>query len=347
MAKKKIPFHVTYLFREAKERGYQTSISKTVSAQHKNCYHITNPRTKRTMTIIGSNYYPDLSYYGYFITAHKFTTYNILRQAHRYNPRQPKTASFTSAAQAVRIWRDMFHEKSVVIKPESGQLGGDVYIKESRKSKIEKLAASILKRHQGAGLIQEHKPGKDLRVHAVGGRLFAAAVRVPANVRGDGKHTIAELIDIKNKNRKKEHSYFGTIAVTAATKRLLAEQRASLTTVLPRGATIHLKRAANISLGGDLYDVTDQCASDMDKMIQRLSSLFQVQNFGLDFMIRHNHTGTIYCRDVYLLEINAPGLWMAHQLARGAQRNVAAAILDAYFYPASFDPKSNKYITNA
>ena len=49
-------------------------------------------------------------------------------------------------------------------------------------------------------IVERYLPGADYRLLVVGNRLSAAARREPAQVVGDGTHTVAELVEIENKN---------------------------------------------------------------------------------------------------------------------------------------------------
>jgi cyanophycin synthetase len=49
-------------------------------------------------------------------------------------------------------------------------------------------------------IVERYLPGADYRLLVVGNRLSAAARREPAQVVGDGKHSVAELVELENKN---------------------------------------------------------------------------------------------------------------------------------------------------
>ena len=49
-------------------------------------------------------------------------------------------------------------------------------------------------------LIEEFIEGTEYRFFVIEGKTHAVLLRVPANVKGDGQHTIRELVEIKNKN---------------------------------------------------------------------------------------------------------------------------------------------------
>src|SRR5699024_6318590 len=52
-------------------------------------------------------------------------------------------------------------------------------------------------------VVEQHVNGKEYRVYVVEDQVIAAYNRIPANIMGDGVHTIEELIDLKNRERRK------------------------------------------------------------------------------------------------------------------------------------------------
>ncbi len=52
-------------------------------------------------------------------------------------------------------------------------------------------------------LVEENVQGKDFRFLVVGTHLVAAACRIPAQVTGDGVHTVAELVARENTNPRR------------------------------------------------------------------------------------------------------------------------------------------------
>src|SRR5690625_513319 len=100
--------------------------------------------------------------------------------------------------------------------------------------------------------------GADYRVFVIEDRVVAVARRWPASVTGDGVHSVAELVDLKSKERRKL-PYIRNIGfkLTPAMHIHLAQQGLSSNTVPERGARVQLLAIANISVGGDSEDVTE------------------------------------------------------------------------------------------
>lgn len=290
------------------------------------------------MIVIGQNEYPDLSHTAKYFTKHKFLTYELFKKE---SIPTPKTFCFHSLDEFQWLWESEFHLNRVVIKPENQGLGRDVFL-ETHESMVLNAAKSILEKYQGRGIIQEFVHGHDLRIQSVGGKFFAACRRIPANVVGDGLHTVQELVHQKNR-LKSLFKAKNLIIVTKETHALLAEQGIKYKAVPEAGRHIRLRKAANVGVGGDPMDVTEAVHPDYHRLLEKLSEKLGMKNFALDFVVE-DESKPLSAGRSFLLEINAPSMWGLHHFANGTKRNVALGILDAHFHPQHFNPKALKYL---
>ncbi len=93
-----------------------------------------------------------------------------------------------------------------------------------------------------------------------GERLVAAARRVPAQVIGNGKSTVRELVaEVNNDPRRSDgHStVMSFITLDAVAEAVLAQQGFHADSVPPAGHIVLIRRNANLSTGGTACDVTD------------------------------------------------------------------------------------------
>ncbi|MHC5831787.1 MAG: cyanophycin synthetase, partial [Nostoc sp.] len=93
------------------------------------------------------------------------------------------------------------------------------------------------------------------------GKLVAVAERVPAHVIGNGRSTIAELIEETNldPNRGEGHDNVLTkIELDRTSYQLLERQGYTLNSVPPKGTISYLRATANLSTGGSAVDRTDE-----------------------------------------------------------------------------------------
>ena len=78
---------------------------------------------------------------------------------------------------------------------------GRVALGHRRLKIIEDAALARAREQHPEVLIEQHAQGDDLRLVVIDGRVVAAALRVPAEVTGTGRHTIRELIEAQSRRR--------------------------------------------------------------------------------------------------------------------------------------------------
>ncbi|MFC4871574.1 hypothetical protein [Negadavirga shengliensis] len=95
---------------------------------------------------------------------------------------------------------------SVVVKPPNGVKGDGVTLGIKNQKDFKKAffkAAAYSPGTEGEVLVENFFKGFDYRVIMVDGKVFSVHHKMPANVTGDGKATIQELIKRKNSERNK------------------------------------------------------------------------------------------------------------------------------------------------
>ena len=110
-------------------------------------------------------------------------------------------------------------------------------------------------------LVEQFAPGNDYRLLVVGGKLVAAARREPAQVVGDGVHTIAELVEIVNMDPRRGEDHATSLSKIQLDADLAGRAgRPGLDAPLdpPAGQRVLIRRNANLSTGGTAIDVTDR-----------------------------------------------------------------------------------------
>ena len=116
------------------------------------------------------------------------------------NIRVPKGEEYTSIEEA-KVKSDKFIGKPIVIKPKSTNFGIGISIFTEGASKDDMIKAfEIAFENDKTVLIEEFIKGKEYRFLVIGDKVAGILHRVPANVIGDGKSTIAELVEIKNQD---------------------------------------------------------------------------------------------------------------------------------------------------
>ena len=109
-------------------------------------------------------------------------------------------------------------------------------------------------------MIEDYLVGTEYRFFVLGDETLAVLLREPANVIGDGQHTVAELVAAKNEHPLRgdgSRTPLKKIALGDIEKLQLKEQGLTVDSVPEKGRKVQLRANSNISTGGDSIDMTD------------------------------------------------------------------------------------------
>ncbi|MER3431406.1 MAG: cyanophycin synthetase [Blastocatellia bacterium] len=224
-----------------------------------------------------------------------------------------------------------------VIKPLDGNHGRGATV--GIKSLEEARAAwERAKEYSRWIIVEQQLQGSDFRALVVNNRLIAVAQRIPANVVGDGRHTIRELIDIVNADPRRGYGHENVltqIEIDGQTVRLIKNAGYDLDSVLPEGERLYLKTTANISTGGTAIDVTDEVHPKNVFLFERIARIIGLDVAGID-IIAPNVSEPLKENGGGVIEVNAaPGFRMHLAPSDGIGRNVAEHVVNMLFPPGT------------
>src|SRR5690625_4384533 len=214
----------------------------------------------------------------------------------------------------------------LVAKPTFDSLGKGVTTNIKNESEVVDSINHIKNIGYDDVIIEEYFEGVDYRLYVVGDKVVGGTKRIPANVVGDGQHTIKQLIELKNKEREK-NPYLSTrlINIDEGTVRNLHKQNLTLKSILSVNERLFLKDAANVSAGGDTIDVLEKLSPEIKNIaVKALNAIPGLHHAGIDILIRDGKCTVI--------EINSTADISMHIFPMtGESRNVPASIIDYYF----------------
>ncbi len=221
----------------------------------------------------------------------------------------------------------------VVIKPHDGHQGKGVTTNIANQAELAE-AFDRAKAISDRVIVERYLAGQDYRLLVVDGNFVAAAKRLPAKITGDGQHTIAQLIDIENRNPDRGYGHENVMTrlkVSSVTEHLLSKAGYTMETVLQDGEVFYLELTANLSTGGSAEDVTERVHKSNRFMAERIASIIGLDIAGIDVMAP-TLAKPIAKGGGAVIEVNAaPGLRMHLAPAKGKARNVAKPIIDMLF----------------
>lgn len=204
--------------------------------------------------------------------------------------RVPQGFDYRDKEQALSDF-DLFSGKAIVIKPKSTNFGlGITILKENNKEEVYRRAVEIAFSHDNSILIEEFVRGKEYRFFVIDNQVCGILHRVPANVKGDGKNSIRELIIEKNKDSLRGKGYrtpLEKINLGEAEEMFLADQQLNFDSIPANDQVIYLRENSNISTGGDSIDFTDDIHSSYKEIAIASAKALGVRITGLDMMIEN------------------------------------------------------------
>lgn len=223
----------------------------------------------------------------------------------------------------------------VVIKPLAGSLGTGVFTNIASRDDAEGVIEHLLTDLKVDDLVvEQHKPGEDYRVYVIAGKVVGAIKRIPANITGDGKSTIQQLIDAKNLERKKNPFLSkGLIDIDREVLEFVEHHGYRLDSVPPEGEFLFLRGKANASAGGDTIDVTDKLPDPAKQAaIESIEAVPELAYCGVDVLYDESSG------DFSVIELNARAQIGLHLYpVSGQARDIPKEIIDAYFPEAPID----------
>lgn len=217
-----------------------------------------------------------------------------------------------------------------VVKPAAGT-GGGSGVTTGVQTPRQLRKASVLAAGHGSGLIIEQQvSGANIRLLFLDGQLLDAIERRPPTVTGDGRSTIAQLVEKLNQQRLQA----GFSVAQSLLKRdqdmrqTLAGQGLTLTAVPPANTTIQLKTVINDNTAEDNVSVVGSLSPSVINVARRAAEIVGLRLAGVD-IVTPDASRNLADAGGVVLEVNsAPGLYF-HYAADHGRTPVAVPVLAA------------------
>ncbi|MGV8095557.1 MAG: glutamate ligase [Mangrovibacterium sp.] len=196
----------------------------------------------------------------------------------------------------------------------------------------EELTEAIEKAFQYAPkvIVEEYFPGREYRFLVIDYQVRAIAYRVPANVTGDGVHTVRQLIDKKNEGRGTDYRHpLLKITIDDEVVRHLSALSMSTESIPSAGEQVFLRQNSNLSTGGDSVDVTDDIPGFYQDVAIQAARAAGLKIAGIDVIIK-DLSSVPGPENYIVVELNAPAMLSMHDFPYiGKNRHVEQYVLDS------------------
>ncbi|WP_075320959.1 bifunctional glutamate--cysteine ligase GshA/glutathione synthetase GshB [Histophilus somni] len=226
------------------------------------------------------------SYISPLIMENKVVTKKVLEKA-GFNV--PQSQEFTSVKQAI-VGYSLFEKRAVVIKPKSTNYGLGITIFQQGVNNREDFAKAveIAFREDKEIMVEDYLVGTEYRFFVLGEETLAVLLRVPANIVGDGIHTVAELVAQKNTHPLRgdgSRTPLKKIALGDIEQLQLKEQGLTVESIPAKDQIVQLRANSNISTGGDSIDITDEMHLSYKQLAVGIAKAMGAAVCGVDLII--------------------------------------------------------------
>ena len=226
------------------------------------------------------------SYISPLIMENKVVTKKVLAKA-GFNV--PQSIEFTDVKSAVENF-PLFENRAVVIKPKSTNFGLGISIFQQGVTDRDDFAKAveIAFREDKEIMVEDYLLGTEYRFFVLGDQTLAVLLRLPANVIGDGVHTVAELVAAKNDHPLRgdgSRTPLKKIALGDIEQLQLKEQGLTVDSIPAKDQLVQLRANSNISTGGDSIDMTDEMHASYKEIAVGISKAMGAAVCGVDLII--------------------------------------------------------------
>lgn len=203
----------------------------------------------------------------------------------------------------------------IIVKPNSGSQGVGVSLAYNKREFYAAMRAVF--KSDRVALVQRPVRGRDYRLVVLGRKVISAYERVPLSVSGDGRSTIGQLLNMKQRQFVAASRDTQIKTDDPRMARKLKRQGLTFRSVPDKGEKIYLLDNANLSTGGDAVDVTGKVHPVFRRIAVKLTRDMGLRLCGVDLMVEGDigEKPNVY----WILEINAaPGL--DHYVKMGKQQ---------------------------
>jgi len=223
----------------------------------------------------------------------------------------------------------------LVVKPRKGSVSRHVATGIKTVTELQAALNKVLA-YSPDFIIERYLPDTFVyRATVIDYNFVAVSQQLPANVIGDGKSTIKQLVEKKNQDprrgRADQHEFiFAKILINETSEKLLANKNYSWQTILPEKEIFCLQKDSFVRLGGDIIEVSDQVHGENIKMFREIAKTFKARVVGIDFLAK-DVSKPWQEQKCAVLELNAnPAFETHHFPISGRPQNVAEKIANMF-----------------
>ena len=227
---------------------------------------------------------------------------------------------------ALKIFNNI--TKPVITKPNLGSRSRHTLIHIDTPEKLI-IGFKKAKKLSPLVVIEEELRGYLFRGTLIGGKLAGVVRRDQPEVKGDGTHTLQELMDEENKRPEREGPIFHKIIIDKEATVELERQNIKLDDMVEKNRVVTFSQKTSRGCGGTTTEVTNIVHPDNVEMLEHVAKFLDDPLIGVDFIIEdvekswkeEQHSGIIECNSLPFIDLH-------HYPLFGKPNNIAGKTLD-------------------
>ncbi len=271
---------------------------------------------------------PQMSYVSAKIAKDKFITNCLLKEAGQFVPAEMlvslKDEDQSAAIQFIR------QHGSAVLKPLDASHGKGITVNiTDEESYVQALDEAQLHTEKSTLVLQEQLSGVDVRIVCIDYKFVDAISRLPASVKGDGKHTVRQLIEITNLSDERGMNYVARLNMIPLDRVEAYLGVEAMERVPQNGEEVQVIGVSNVGMGGVRRNLGQRIPKELRLLAEQAARTLDLPLCGVDFMVKHEPTAedTIESLSPKIIEVNeCPMLTMYEDLQSPEQ----SAVIDRY-----------------
>jgi len=234
--------------------------------------------------IVGATQTRKDNYIVHYLTNDKFEAKEILLKNKLNVPKGIMISNKLSEEQLEDLYEN-YEEKAIVIKPRTTNSGIGITVFTTPPTKSQFLkAVNYAFEFDSDVLIEQYIKGEEYRFLIVNGKCVSVVTRRSAQVIGNGRDTIAKLIEKKNK--EEWHTLLQTqIKIDSPLRIYLQKSGRTLEDIPKKGEVVKLRKNSNCSTGGESISLTDKIPERFKKIAEKAAKAFESYVCGVDIII--------------------------------------------------------------
>lgn len=283
-------------------------------------YAFTAPNGWRWVTRFGSISYPFMPAAVSYIARHKNLAYAYAQSCGVVTPR---TLYLPNESEDLEAFVDTF--APVIVKP-SAAFGGHGLTMNLTTIPAVKEAARLAQTYAPIAVVQQQFSGEEIRLTVIEGEVVSVLQRETPRVIGDGRSSVAELIQAENNERRKLSNI--RVPYPQLDGSIIDASFLTDTRIPVEGETVELGTSSIVAGGAIMRSITDQTHDSYKRLAVLLAKRLGTPFIVVDLLVKDYEAAATQDNYVFLEFNTTPSLRLYYEVRSGQDYDIVNKLVD-------------------